>query len=176
MIKQKKCSICKKIFTRKWNLKRHSQDVHKIYDNTKKDNINPEIGDYNSLPINIDSNNNFRNKNNENNMNGMIYNENSSYDNNFPNTFPNPEYSNDEFYPYSNFNPSLEKEKRLNVDDRIRIQKGLKILESYLEKIYPPGFVFQIISWLRSCCRYEKSDEPLKNFFVQMNLGDRWPF
>ena len=148
MKQQKECIVCKQIFTRKWNLERHLQDVHEIYDNTKKDNINPEIGDYNSLPINIDSNNNLRN---------FVY-------------------SNDEVYLYPNFIPPLEKEKRLNVDDRIRIQKGLKILESCLEKIYPPGFVFQIISWLRSCCRYEKSDEPLKNFFVQMNLGDRWPF
>jgi hypothetical protein len=37
-MEKKKCHLCKKIYTRRWNLERHLQDVHKIYDNTKKDN------------------------------------------------------------------------------------------------------------------------------------------
>jgi hypothetical protein len=113
-MEQKKCNLCKKIFTRRWNLERHLQDVHKIYDNTKKDNINTEFIDYNDLPNNINRNSDFRNKNNDNNMSEMINNENSYYYNNFSNTFPYPAYYNGEFYPYSNINPSsLEKEKNI---------------------------------------------------------------
>ena len=98
------------------------------------------------MPNNINRNSDFRNKNNENNMSEMINNENSYYYNNFSNTFPYPAYYNGEFYPYSNFNPSpLEKEKRLSLEDIIRIQKVLTYLENYLIKIgCPTEFVFRL--------------------------------
>ena len=37
------CSICKRIFTREWNLKRHLRDVHRIAKYSKKDQVNQEI-------------------------------------------------------------------------------------------------------------------------------------
>lgn len=42
-MKKYTCSICKKIFTRDWNLKRHIKDVHRLLDYTKKANINQRI-------------------------------------------------------------------------------------------------------------------------------------
>jgi hypothetical protein len=175
-MKQKKCNLCKKIFTRRWNLERHLQDVHKIYDNTKKDNINPEFIDYGDLPNNINRNSN-RNKNNDNNISEMINNENSYYYNNFSNTFPYPAYYNGEFYPYSNFNPSpFEKEKRLSLEDKIKIQKVLTDLESHLIKIgCPMEFVFRLKRWLKYRCSCAKTDEPLKKYLVNNNFGNLWP-
>ena len=98
------------------------------------------------MPNNINRNSNFRNKNNDNNMSEMINNENSYYYNNFSNTFPYSTYYNGEFYPYSNINPSsLEKEKRLSLKDKIRIQKVLADLENHLIKIgCPTEFVFRL--------------------------------
>jgi hypothetical protein len=174
---EKICKLCSKIFTRRWNLERHLQDVHKIYDNTKEDYLKSEIIDYNDLPNNIDRNRNFRNKSNDNNINEVINNENSYYYNNFSNTFPSPADYIGKFDPYSNFNPSpLEKEKRLSLDDKIRIQKVLTILENHLKKIgYPPGHIFRLKTWLNYRCSSAKTDEPLKKFLVHRKLGYLWP-
>ena len=80
-------------------------------------------------------------------------------------------------YPYSNINSQYkEEEKNLSIDDKIKIQKVLKNLENYLEKFYPSAFIFQILSWLRYQCFTQKSDEPLKKFLVQNNIGFLWQF
>ena len=83
-------------------------------------------------------------------------------------------------YPYSNINSQYKEEekeeKRLRIDDKIKIQKVLKNLENYLEKFCPSAFIFQIILWLRYQCLTQKSDEPLKKFLVQNNIGFLWQF
>lgn len=150
---------------------RHLQDVHEIYDDTKKEKGSREIGDYNYWQRNIDSNNNFWITSN--NIDKMNYNQ-RSYSNTFPNTFPNPGYYHGEHF--SNFNSLSKEEKRLNVDDRIKIQKVLKILKNTLEKIYSTTYVVCTISWLHYRCLSEKSDEPIKKFLVQNNMGYLWPF
>ncbi len=110
-------------------------------------------------------------------MSETINNENSYYYNKISNTFPYPAYYNGEFYPYSNFNPSsLEKEKRLSFEDRIRIQKVLTNLENHLKKIgYPVELVFRLKTWLNYRCSIAKTDEPLKKYLVNNNLGNLWP-
>ena len=171
---KKKCNRCDRLFSRQWNLERHLQDVHEINDDIKKEKRSGEIHDYDYWQINMNSNNNLRKK--ENNNIGMDYNGNSYCYNNFSNTYPNPGYYNGEPYIYSNFNSLFKEEKRLSVDDKMKIQKILKLLENYLEKFYPTSYVFPIIAWLRYRCLREKSDEPLKKYLVQNNMGHLWPF
>lgn len=139
----------------------------------KKEMGNQKIHEYRYWQRNIDSNNNFRI--NSNNIDDMNYNQ-RSHSNNFSNTFPNHEYYHGEPFLYSNFNSQSKEEKRLNVDDRIKIQKVLKILENTLVKIYPTAYVVWIISWLHYRCLSEKSDEPIKKFLVRNNMGYLWPF
>ena len=61
-----------------------------------------------------------------------------------------------------------KEEKKLSIDDKIKIQKVLKNLENYLEKFYHRTFIFQILSWLRYQCFTQKSDKPLKNFLFKI--------
>jgi hypothetical protein len=174
IMNKKKCNICDRLFSRQWNLERHLQDVHEINDYIIKEKRNLEIHNYDYFPINMNSNNNQQKK--ENNNNGMDYNGNSYSYNNFSNTYPNPGYYNGQPYIYSNFNSQIREEKSLSVDDKIRIQKVLKFVENYLEKFYPTSYVVPIISRLHYRCLREKSEEPLKKYLVQNNMGHLWPF
>jgi hypothetical protein len=86
-------------------------------------------------------------------------------------------------YLYSNINSQCkeeekekEGEKRLSIDDKIKIQKVLKNLKNYLEKFYPRAYIVQILSWLRYQCLTQKSDKPLKKFLVQNNIVFLWQF
>ena len=106
----------------------------------------------------------------------MDYNGNSYYYDNFSNIYPSPGYYNNEPYIYSNNNSPFKEEKILSIDDKIKIQKVLKVVENYLERIYPKYNVFLIISRLHYRCLREKSDEPLKKFLVKNNMGHLWPF
>ncbi len=179
MQKNKKiCNICYKKFTRKWNLERHFSDVHHVNDDLRKVRIKQET----DMPDN--RSNLFEPKwkflNKDNNMNQWPqYNQPYYYNNNLPNNFPycyGYYNNNTSSYPYSNINSQYkeEEEKRLSIDDKLKIQKVLKNLENYLEKFYPRTFIFQILSWLRYRCLTQKSDEPLKKFLVQNNIGFLW--
>lgn len=174
-----RCTVCNQSFSRQWNLKRHIQDVHKLHNYDKKDNIMQKDNDFNNLPFNIYENNNFKDTNNKNDINN---NQNQHYYNSFPDINHDLYYNVESYqYPYSNFTNSnfesqLKKEKRLSVDDKIKIQKGLKILENHLEKICKPVYIFRIIKLLNYRCLSEKSDEPLKKYLVQNNIGYLWTF
>lgn len=163
-------NICKRIFTRDWNLRRHMQDVHRLVaDYTKKTHINQENGYY-PPPIN-----NIFYK--ENKMDySSNYKQNPYYHNNFYNYFPNHGYYLDGSFP-SNFNSQTKENRRLNVDDKIKIQKVLQILENHLYKIgIPIFFVSVIITWLNHRCFIEKSYEPLKKYLTDYNLGYLWSY
>ena len=163
-----KCNRCGKLFSRNWNLQRHVETLH----NTKGDRRNSVFHDY-DLPLNSVRIINYENK--ENYVDSTAHHQKSHYHDNFPNTLSNFRHSEYGYYP-SYLSSLFEEEKRFSVDDRIRIQKGLKILENHLEKIYPPTYVFQIISSINRLCILEKSDMPLKKFMTQNNLGHLWAF
>jgi dynactin complex subunit len=116
----------------------------------------------------------------DNNMNHTQYNQSYYNNNNLPNNSPYYYYgfdNNTSSDLYSNINSQYkEDKKRLSIDDKIKIQKVLKNLENYLKKFYPPMFIFQILSWLHYQCLTQKSDEPLKKFLVQKNIGFLWQF
>lgn len=156
-------------------MKRHLQDVHEINDDIKKEKRRGEIDgyDYEYGQLNMNSANNL--KKTENNNNDMDYHGNSYCYNNFSNIYPSPGYYNSEPYIYSNYNSIFKEKKTLSSDDKIKIQKVLKSVENYLERLYPKSTVFQIISWLSYRCLREKSDEPLKNYLVKINMGHLWP-
>ena len=85
-------------------------------------------------------------------------------------------------YPYPNFfnsninsQPKIEK-KEWTTNDRIKVQKALKILQNYLSKIYYPSYTYRMIKLLHDRCSSERSIEPLKQFFVSKYLGHLWPY
>jgi hypothetical protein len=171
-MRQYTCSICKGIFTRDWNLKRHIQDVHGLADYTKKSNINQGIkeNDYYS-PSN--SNSSYKEKDMDYRNN---YKKNPCYYDIFYTNFPNDGYYIHGSFPDLIFNSQTTENRELNDNDKIEIQKVLKILEDHLKKVgVPVTFVFGIITLLKRRCFSEKSDEPLKNFLITHNLGYLWP-
>ncbi|MGH9982269.1 MAG: hypothetical protein ACRD6U_12040 [Nitrososphaeraceae archaeon] len=83
-------------------------------------------------------------------MNHTEYNQ-SYYNNNnnLPNNLPYYYYrfdKNTSSHLYSNINSQYKEEekgeKRLSIDDKIKIQKVLKNLENYLQKFLPHTFIF----------------------------------
>lgn len=181
---EKRCNICGRPFTRRWNLERHLDDVH--YVNKKKYMVKRDIDNYYPLPKNNGYNNNFSNR--VTNMKEMHHNQNFSNNNIFWDNFPPYEYNNTlQPYPYQypyypsftdpNFNSQskLEKEE-WSLDDKIKMQKALKILQDNLGKRYHPIYIPQIIRYLNYRCVNEKSIKPLKQFFFQAFLGHIWPY
>lgn len=185
MDNEKVCTICYKKFTRKWNLERHLYDIHKIHTDYSNARMKQEIEMADHFSNRIEPKHKFLNKENNKMKERLQYNQ-SYYinNNNFPNNLPYNYYGIDNnsssLYFYSNINSQYneqEKEKgerRLSINDKIKMQKVLKNLENYLEKFYPHMFIFQIISWLRYQCLTQKSYEPLKNFLVHSNMGFLW--
>lgn len=181
MPKKNVCNICYKKFTRKWNLERHLYDVHEAHYDLRKARIKQEFDVRNHLSKTVGPNRKILNT--DNNLNKTQYNQSYYNNNNLPNNLPYYYYgfdNNTASYPYSNINSQYEEEeqeeKKLSIDDKIKIQKILKNLENYLEKFYPRVFIFQILSWLRYQCLTKKSEEPLKRFLVQKNIGFLWEF
>jgi hypothetical protein len=173
------CNICYKKFTRKWNLERHLYDIHEFHNNVnnarRKQGI--EVPDH---LLNMVEPNRKILKKEDNNMNHTQYNQSYYNNNNLPNNSPYYYYgfdNNTSSDLYSNINSQYkEDKKRLSIDDKIKIQKVLKNLENYLKKYYPHMFIFRILSWLYYQCLTQKSDEPLKKFLVQKNIGFLWQF
>src|SRR5829696_2837752 len=139
MQKKNVCNICYKKVTRKWNLERHLYDVHDVHDDLRKDRIKQVIDVPDHLSNMAESKRKILNKDNDNNMNQTQYTQRYYNNNNFPNNlYYNYDYYNYTSYPYPNFNfPYREEERKLTIDDKIKIQKILKNLENHLEKFCP---------------------------------------
>ena len=102
----KLCRIGKKIFTRKWNLERHFEDIHKLYSRQDFQNKNSEIDDNNHIPAER-FNNSSRNLSHRYNYDGMNEINYSGTYNNYNEIPPNcsyPGYFYGQGYPWSNFN------------------------------------------------------------------------
>lgn len=165
------CSICKRIFTREWNLKRHLRDVHRIAKYSKKDQVNQEIEENGYYPP---LNTSFYKENDKDFYNNYTQNPHDYY--NFSNDYSNYGYYNNEpFFSYSNFTSQNKENSEFNVDVEIKIQKGLKIIENYL-KNYPKPYVAKRIIELRSRYIRAQSDKPVKKYLVNGRRGDLWSY
>jgi hypothetical protein len=115
-------------------------------------------------------------QNRTNNLDPMNYYQNSYYyEKNADNSIAYSGYHNLRPYP-SYFDSLFREEKKLTLDDNLKIQKTLKNLENYLENIYPSDYIVRVIAWLRYSCRTDRSEEPLKKFLLQNHLGYLWQF
>ena len=79
----KTCTVCKKKFTRQWNLERHLKDIHEVYQSRDNDMVMQKSDPY-SYPFSRKKGY-FRNS--ENNMGEINNYQNPPEDNNFPNEF-----------------------------------------------------------------------------------------
>lgn len=145
--------------------------MNRIANYAKKDQLNHEIEENGHYPP---FNTSFYKENDKDFYNK--YTQNPHNYNNFSNDSSNYGYYNKEpFFSYSNFTSQIKENRKLNLDDEIKIQKGLKIIENYL-KNYPKPYVAMRISELRSRCIRAQSDEPLKKYLVNGKRGDLWPY
>ena len=152
-------------------------DIHKEYTKPENQNINSERNNHNSWQSYNNSDRIFSQRYNYDSMNQTNYSGQYKNYNNFSQNYSYPESYYDKGYPWSNFNLQPEKEqKRFSYDDQIQLQRALKILQNHLERFFPQQYVSGIIFMLNRRCNFEKSDEPLKKYFVQMNIGDMWPW
>jgi hypothetical protein len=173
---EKKCHICGRIFTRKWNLQRHVDEVHNMNMDNKieKNRRNNERYDQNyDFILQNTRNNNFQQEFNRN----EIQNNQHNYGNHNYGQFPN--YGNSDFGPYypSYFESQFkleEKERKLSINEMIKIQQSLKILGNHLEKRFPPIYVSNLIQYYGYVCSTEKSIQPLKKLFDKLGLV--WPY
>ena len=166
----KTCTVCKKKFTRQWNLERHLKDIHEIYQSRDNDMVKQRSDPY-SYPFSRKKGY-FRNS--ENNMGEINNYQNPPEYNNFPIEFSTYDIHNHGFY--ENFEPfPIKKEKNLTIGDMIRIRDGLQILRNFLQRIYPNYIVVQQICWLHYRCYTQKSIQPLRDFYIKNNLISLWP-
>ena len=150
----KSCKFCNKIFSTRWNLERHLKDIHKVLPKQENNNINSEIDNYHySSQGYNNSNRNFSHRNNYNEMNQINYSGNYNDCNQIPQNYSYPGYYFDIDYPWSNIYPKPEKEQKTwTCDDQLLLQRGLKILQNHLEKLYHPFYVSRFIFMLKRKC------------------------
>jgi hypothetical protein len=167
------CNLCKRIFTREWNLKRHWHDVHKVANYGKRDNNVKQEIEENFHHASFNSNSSYEQNEDYN------YPQSQQYPYSHTNNFPDPafynEYNNIQSFPYSPNNSDITETRTLNIDDKIRIQKKLKILENSLNKVHTKSFVRSKMRELKDRCYREQSDEPLKRYLEKRNMGYLWP-
>ena len=169
----KVCQICERSFTRQWNLDRHMQGIHNIPTNGEYYRIKPKYeGPLYTYPSSF-RNEQFRNY--ENNTTETGYYENPSVYPYITYNYSSHDSYNNRFY--DDFEPVSpdKKEKKLTFHDVLRIQRGLKILINYLQRIYPNSVVYQQIYWLNYLCYTKKSIQPLRDFYQKKNLMYIWP-
>lgn len=166
----KTCTVCKKRFTRQWNLERHLKDIHEIYLYRDNDMIKQNSEPY-SYPFSIKKED-FRNP--ENNMNKMNNYQNPPEYHNFTNEFSSYDINNSRIYENFEPVPIDKKENNLTMRDIIRIRDGLQILRNFLQRFYPNYVVVQRIYWLNYLCYTQKSIQPLRDFYKKNNLMYLW--
>lgn len=173
MIK-KECKICKKRFTRQWNLERHIRDIHHISEYGENDRVKQKYEDLSySYPSTFT--NEWYGKS-ENNTTEMDYYENPPEYPNFTNHYTRYDLYNNR--SYGNFVPvPREKdENTLTNTDKRRIQYALGILSNFLQGIFPNHVVIPQICWLHYYCYSKRSIQPLRDFYKKNNFMHLWPF
>jgi len=168
-----KCQICNKSFTRQWNLDRHKQDIHHIPKDGEHYRVKQK---YEGPPYSYPSS--FRNeqfRNIENNTTEKGYYDNHFENHNFTYNCSSNDLYNNRFYEDFEPIPLNKEENKLTVRDMIRIQRGLKTLKNFLQRIYPNPVVFRQIYWLYYLCWTKSSIEPLRDFYQKNNLMHIWP-
>jgi hypothetical protein len=172
-MENKNCTICKKRFTRQWNLERHMQDIHHISEYGKNNMVKQKYeGSPYSYPS-IFTNEQLRNF--ENNMTEMDYNQNPPENHTFSNHYSREDLYNNRFYENFEPFPPEKKENRLTIRDIVRIRRGLQILRNFLQQIYPNQIVIPQIYCLNYLCYTKKSIQPLRDFYEKYNLMGLWP-
>jgi hypothetical protein len=172
-MEKKVCNLCKKRFTRQWNLERHKQNIHHISEYGENNLVKQKY----EVPPNSDSSTirkeQFRNC--KNNTTEMDYYENPSEYHNFTKHSSSNDFYNNRFY--DNFEPVLidKKEYKLTIRDMIRIRRALQILRNFLQQIYPNYVVIPQICWLNYLCYTQNSIQPLRDFYKKYNLMNLWP-
>jgi hypothetical protein len=172
-MENKNCTICKKRFTRQWNLERHMQDIHHISEYGENDMVKQK---YEGSPYSNPSI--FKNeqlRNFENNMTEMDYNQNPPENHTFSNHYSREDLYNNRFYENFEPFPPEKKENRLTIRDIVRIRRGLQILRNFLQQIYPNQIVIPQIYCLNYLCYTKKSIQPLRDFYEKYNLMGLWP-
>ena len=149
-MEKKICNLCKKRFSRKWNLERHIQDIHHISEYGENDMVKQK---YETSPYSNPST--FRNeqfRNSENNTTQKDYYEIPPEYHNFTNHYSNNDLYHNRFYENFEPFPIDKKEDKLTIPDIIRIRRGLQNLRNFLQRIYPNQVVIEQISWLNYLC------------------------
>ena len=172
-MEKKVCNLCKKRFTRQWNLGRHMQDIHQISELCENHMVKQK---YERPPYSNPSIlRNEQLRNSKTNTTKMDSYQNPSGYHTFTNHYYSEDLYNNRFY--GNFEPfPIEKEKnKLTIQDIIRITRGLQILRNFLPRIYPNHVVIQLICWLNYLCYTKKSIQPLRDFYEKNYLMRLWP-
>jgi hypothetical protein len=171
-MRNEECKVCKKRFTRQWNLQRHLKSIHNISDG--KNNLFKQRYD---RPIDVDSFSikNEHASNPENKISELKPYRNTYKYQNFINRFYSNKYYNNGFYQNYELLPIEKKEPKLSLQDYIRIQRASLILKNILPRYYSEIIVNNSLYWVLRQCNTKQSDQPLKDCFKRYNLGHLWP-
>jgi len=165
------CNVCKKKFTRQWNLERHLQDIHMIpeYRENKMVRQKYEACVYPSAIKNKDL------RNPENSMGEINYYQKPPEYDSFTNGFPNYDLYNNMVYENVEAGPIDKKESGLTIREMAKIPHALIILRNYLQRFEPHLDAIDIIRSLHYQCYTQRSIQPWKDFYKKNNLGHLWP-
>ena len=170
---KEECKVCKKRFTRQWNLQRHLKSIHNISEygknNIFKLKYDP-LTDVDPFSINNEHANTPENKISELKPYRNTY-KYQYFKNRF---YSNTDYNNGFFHNYESL-PMKKKESKLTIQDDIRIQTASLILKNILPRYSSEIIVTNFLYWVIRQCNTKQSDQPLKDWFKRFNLGHLWP-
>jgi hypothetical protein len=172
-MKKEICNICKKSFTRQWNLHRHLKSIHNISEYGKNNIVKPRY----DRPIYSDPSTiqDEYARNPENKISESKAYRNTYKYQNFKNRF----YIDGNYNNWSHQNYKLltieNEEPKLTIQDYRRIQTACLILKNILSRFYPYIVVTNMLYWVIRQCNTKQSDQPLKDCFKRYNLGHLWP-
>lgn len=172
-MEKKICTVCKKRFTRQWNLARHLKDIHNISDYGENDVTKRKNDRFMYSSIYQMKKEPLRNSDNQ--MNEMNHYPNTPQYHNFTQGFASDICYNNGIYQRCEFVPKDKKEPKLTIKDGIRIKTAFQILQNVLPRFYPNTAVNRVICWLKYQCNTKHTDEPLKDFFKMYHIWHLWP-